>query len=287
MLDITNCFNDISLYGGSEIKRTFFIDKLQYMVKFSDIVIERNRSIIYLNNQYSEYIGSHIFKLLNFDTQDTKLVKCNIDGKTKIGVACLDFLQPNDKLFEFKNLSYSLNSDKRYTNDINDIFDMIKLLNNFEDKEKFEDYFYEVFVVDTLIGNVDRHLGNWAVILRDGKYKLSPIYDCGSSLHPLLSLNDIHNLFNNDVEFKNVAINLKTAYRFNDKSMTYLDFYKLMPNKLETALNKIYPLIDMTKIKKLIDDIEVLTDEQKDFYYKSIKYRKEFILDKYYKQINK
>lgn len=195
--------------------------------------------------------------------------------------------QPNDKLFEFKNLSYSLNSDKRYINDINDIFDMIKLLNNFEDREIFEDYFYEVFVVDTLIGNVDRHLGNWAVILRDGKYKLSPIYDCGSSLHPLLSQNDIHNLLNNDVEFKNVAINLKTAYRFNDKSMTYSDFYKLMPNKLSKALNKIFPLIDMIKIKKLIDDIEVLTDEQKDFYYKSIKYRKEFILDKYYKQINK
>ena len=287
MLDITNCSNDISIYGGSEIKKTYFIDGLKYMVKFPDPIMEKNRSISYVNNQFSEYIGSHIFELFNIDTQETKLVKCNIDGKTKIGVACLDFLMPDDKLFEFKNLSYSLNSDKRYTNDINDIFEMVKLLNNFDDKENFEEYFYKVFVVDTLIGNVDRHLGNWAVILRDSKYMISPIYDCGSSLHPLLSQDDIHNLLNDEVQLKNVAINLKTAYRFNDKSMTYLDFYNLMPDKLSLALNTIYPLIDMNKIKDIIYSIEVLTGEQKEFYFKSIMYRKELILEKYYKKINK
>ena len=50
MLDIMKCFNDICLYGDSEIKRTYFIDKVQYMVKFLDIVIEKNRSISYVNN---------------------------------------------------------------------------------------------------------------------------------------------------------------------------------------------------------------------------------------------
>lgn len=49
----------------------------------------------------------------------------------------------------------------------------------------------------------------------------------------------------------------------------------------------IYPLTDMNKVKDIIYSIEVLTEEQKEFYFKSIMYRKEFILEKYYKKINK
>ena len=232
MIDITKYASFISLYGGSEVKKTYYISGKKYMVKFPDPIRETRKNISYVNNQYSEYIGCKIFELFNIAVQNVSLVRCTIDDKEKIAVMCEDFLKDGEVLVEFKNLSYSLNLEKKYTNDLNDIFEMVNSVNNLEDKELFENNFWKIFIVDTLIGNVDRHLGNWALILKDNKYRLSPVYDCGSSLHPLLSEEEIKKILNTD-ELKNIAINLKTAYKLNGKTLNYIDIYNIMPNKLK------------------------------------------------------
>ena len=38
MLDITNYVSSLNTYGGSETKRTYYIDGKKYMVKFPDPV---------------------------------------------------------------------------------------------------------------------------------------------------------------------------------------------------------------------------------------------------------
>lgn len=284
MIDITKYASFISLYGGSEVKKTYYISGKKYMVKFPDPIRETRKNISYVNNQYSEYIGCKIFELFNIAVQNVSLVRCTIDDKEKIAVMCEDFLKDDEVLVEFKNLSYSLNLEKKYTNDLNDIFEMVNSVNNLEDKELFENNFWKIFIVDTLIGNVDRHLGNWALILKDNKYRLSPVYDCGSSLHPLLSEEEIKKILNTD-ELKNIAINLKTAYKLNGKTLNYIDIYNIMPNKLKEELINIYNLIDLNKIKDIIYSIDTLSDNMKEFYYKTILLRKENIIDKYYKII--
>lgn len=284
MIDITKYASFISLYGGSEVKKTYYISGKKYMVKFPDPIRETRKNISYVNNQYSEYIGCKIFELFNIAVQNVSLVRCTIDDKEKIAVMCEDFLKDGEVLVEFKNLSYSLNLEKKYTNDLNDIFEMVNSVNNLEDKELFENNFWKIFIVDTLIGNVDRHLGNWALILKDNKYRLSPVYDCGSSLHPLLSEEEIIKILNTD-ELKNIAINLKTAYKLNGKTLNYIDIYNIMPNKLKEELINIYSLIDLNKIKDIIYSIDTLSDNMKEFYYKTILLRKENIIDKYYKII--
>ena len=42
-----------------------------------------------------------------------------------------------------------------------------------------------MFVIDSLIGNTDRHNGNWGFLVNKStdKIKFSPIYDCGSCLN--------------------------------------------------------------------------------------------------------
>ena len=112
MLDITNLKGQISTHGGSELKQDYIINNLKYMVKFPDIVNIKNRKISDVNNQYSEYVGCKIFKLLGIDTQDVLLVKCLVNNKEKIAVACKDFLAKDETLIEFKNLSHSLNAEK-------------------------------------------------------------------------------------------------------------------------------------------------------------------------------
>ena len=147
MIDITKYASFISLYGGSEVKKTYYISGKKYMVKFPDPIRETRKNISYVNNQYSEYIGCKIFELFNIAVQNVSLVRCTIDDKEKIAVMCEDFLKDGEVLVEFKNLSYSLNLEKKYTNDLNDIFEMVNSVNNLEDKELFENNFWKIFIV--------------------------------------------------------------------------------------------------------------------------------------------
>ena len=56
--------------------------------------------------------------------------------------------------------------------------------------------------VDALIGNTDRHFGNWGFIKKDDIISFAPVYDCGSSLHPLLSENEQIKLMSDSIAFK-------------------------------------------------------------------------------------
>ncbi len=50
MLDITKFSNSISLYGGSEVKKTYYINKKKYMVKFPDPNIKNNNFFLAITN---------------------------------------------------------------------------------------------------------------------------------------------------------------------------------------------------------------------------------------------
>lgn len=287
MLDITKYKKEISTYGGSEVKMTYYIGNKKHMVKFPDPIIEKNKDISYINNQYSEYIGSKIFKLFNIETQEVELVTCQINGKTKIAVACLDFLDEDEVLIEFKNISYSLNPEKKYDSSIEDIYEMINLLPNLDNKQIVIEEFWKRFIIDALIGNTDRHLGNWGFIKKNDRYRLSPVYDCGSALNPLIDERKMEELLHNPLELKNISYNIKTAYKMNNKKVDYIDIFKSMPDDLKKQIKIIVPMINMNKIKEIIYNIECLSNVQKEFYYKTILIRKESMLDVAYKHILK
>ena len=52
--------------------------------------------------------------------------------------------------------------------------------------EMLERHFWDVFVVDALLGNFDRHNGNWGFLFDEitGESSIVPIYDCGNCLLP-------------------------------------------------------------------------------------------------------
>ena len=104
-------------------------------------------------------------------------------------MAYKDFTNENETLVEFTSLGNSITStDKVYSTCIEDIY---AIINNSDIKNKSEiiTSFWSLFVADALIGNPDRHLDNIGLLYNKVKdiYSFSPIYDCGSSLHALLS----------------------------------------------------------------------------------------------------
>ena len=287
MIDITDLSEELNYYGGSELKASYNIEGKNYMVKFPDPIREKNKEISYITNQYSEYIGCNIFKSLGIDTQDTMLVKKDVKGKTKIAVACENFLKDDETLIEMEFVALSLSTEKKYDTSLDDIYEMIDILNDrySVDKKGCLSRFWEMFVGDALIGNPDRHLGNWGFIKHNADLRLAPVYDCGSSLSPLVEEADLENMLKSSSELKNIAYNISSVYKKDGKRIFYHEIFKNPTEDLKKAMKVIIPKIDLGIIKNIIDSIETLSEYQKEFYYRCIVIRKEQILDLAYDKL--
>ena len=277
MIDFTNAIEQLNSYRGSEKKKTLIYNDHKYLVKFPDPIREKNKNISYINNAFSEYIGSNIFKIVGIKTQNTILGKYQYNGKEKIVCACEDFTDEKHVLYEFENLALSTNPDKKIETELNDIMEVIeesKMINNIETKEKF----WDMFVIDSLIGNTNRHNGNWGFLLNKttGKVSFSPIYDCGSCLNPMLEDEEIENM--SQIELKNLAINCYSCIKENGKKINYMSYIRQMQNEeCNNAIKRLFSNINIEEINKFIDNIECISNIRKDFYKNIIEQRYEII----------
>ena len=282
MIDFTNAIEEFNNYKGSEKKKTLIYKNKKYLVKFPDPVREKNKNISYINNAFSEYVGSNIFQIAGFETQNTLLGIYNYNGKEKIVCACEDFTDANHILYEFENLALSTNPDKKIETDINDIMEVLEESKNLIDVEDVKQKFWDMFIVDSIIGNTDRHNGNWGFILNKetGKTIFSPIYDCGSCLNPMLEDSELEKI--NKTELKNLAINCYSCLKENGKKINYMTYIKQMSNEAcNKAICRCFSSIKIDEIEKFIDEIECMSKTRKEFYKEIINIRYNIIKDVY------
>lgn len=187
---------------------------------------------------------------------------------------------------EFENLVLSYNPDKRIETELADIMEIIDdniLLN----KENIKEKFWDMFVIDSLIGNTDRHNGNWGFLIntQTGKATFSPIYDCGSCLNPTLEDKDIEKF--NESELKNIILNCYSCLKINGKKINYISFINQKENnECNNAIIRIFPKINLNKIKEFITNIECISEIRKKFYIKIIEERYN-IIKKIYLELSK
>ena len=199
------------------------------------------------------------------------------NGKEKIVCACEDFTTDERKLYEFENLVLSTNPDKKIETELDDIIEVInenKMVNSKDIIEKF----WDMFIVDSLIGNTNRHNGNWGFILnkRTGTIVFSPIYDCGSCLNPMLEDSEIEAL--SDTDINNIVVNCYSCLKENGKKINYMSYLKQMKNEeCNKAIKRIFPRINIKEINNFINNIECISNIRKDFYKGIINKRYEII----------
>ena len=280
MIDFTNAIEEFNKYKGSEKKKTLIYDSKRYLVKFPDPIREKNKNISYINNAYSEYVGSNIFRIVGFKVQNTILGKYKYNGNDKIVCACEDFTDEENELYEFESIALSSNPDKKIGTEVADIMEVIKTNKMIcSDTSKM---FWKMFIIDALIGNTDRHNGNWGFLInvKTQKIEFSPIYDCGSCLNPLLEDTEIEKL--DEIAIKNLAINCYSCLRENGKRINYINYIKKMKNKeCNDAIKEIFLDIKINEINKFIDEIEGISNIRKAFYKSIINYRYICIKDVY------
>lgn len=287
MIDFTNCKEYLNKFKGSEKKMTIEYNGKIYLLKFPDPIRERDREISYINNAVSEYLGCKIYQSIGLDTQNVILgVYRTRAGKEKVVCACEDFTSDRVQLYEYKNFLLS-DIDKETPNDV-ELEDVIESIQNdprIKDVDGLKERFWDMFVVDSFIGNGDRHTGNWG-LLGDGEkiISLAPVFDCGSCLFPLLGDSELSKLPRS--EYKNKAINIYSCYRTSGKRIHACKYILSMENPdCNAAVKRIVPKIDMENIKSLIMGTSLISDVKKNFYTEILSIRYEEVLNRTMKRL--
>ena len=284
MIDFTDAMEELNNYKGSEKKKTLIYDGKKYLVKFPDPVREKNKNISYINNAFSEYVGSNVFRICGFRAQNTLLGTYTYNGKEKIVCACEDFTDENHVLYEFENLALSANPDKKIETELSDIMEVIDSLEKISKlsiKDDIKKKFWDMFVVDSIIGNTYRHNGNWGILVdtQNNCANFAPIYDCGSCLNPMLEDQKLEKL--NNAEIKNVAVNSYSCLKENDKKINYMQYIQdCKENKNKDcieAIIRIFPQINIEEINKFIMEIPCISNARKNFYKEIINFRYDII----------
>ena len=139
-----------------------------------------------------------------------------------------------------------------------------------------------MFIADSLVGNFNRHNGNWGFLINEHlkKIEIAPIYDCASCLYPQLTDEKMLEIINNDKEMEaRVFVFPTSALEINDKKINYFDYISSLKNEdCNKALLRIFPNINMEKINNIIDETPVISISRKEFYKKILKLRYEKIL---------
>lgn len=255
-------------YGGSERKLGILINGEPYMLKFQKITQFGKR-----NNHLSEYLGSHIFELLGFNVHQTYLGSY----KNEAVVACKDFVCNGYEFVPFNDVGEStIETDKeKYQYSYNDIILLLEKNKKITSIEETVSIFFDMFIVDALIGNFDRHGANWGFLKKDNKYSLAPIFDNGSSLFPQLVNEDEMKLILSDEDELNERVYKfpTSQIKLNDKKSSYFEVISSLKfNEINKSLLNIYPKIDLEKINSLFDSLNI-SNIHKQFYKRMIEER--------------
>lgn len=255
-------------YGGSERKLGILINGEPYMLKFQKITQFGKR-----NNHLSEYLGSHIFELLGFNVHQTYLGSY----KNEAVVACKDFVCNGYEFVPFNDVGEStIETDKeKYQYSYNDIILLLEKNKKITSIEETVSIFFDMFIVDALIGNFDRHGANWGFLKKDNKYSLAPIFDNGSSLFPqLINEDEMKIILSDEDELNERVYKFPTSQiKLNDKKSSYFEVISSLKfNEINKSLLNIYPKIDLEKINSLFDSLNI-SNIHKQFYKRMIEER--------------
>lgn len=260
---------DYSRYGknnrintGAEEKFGITIDNEHFIIKF-----RKNSEAGLLNNHISEHLGSSIFNILGERAQITSLGTY----KGREIVLCKDFNSEDEVFTPFNGVGESsLERDKEvYTYSYEDI---IMMLNENKKNTKVSETiekFWNMYIVDALIGNFDRHGANWGFIKKKGVYEFAPVFDNGSSLFPRRNTDALmKEAMENTEKIQEITFKYPTSQiKLKNRKSSYFDVISSLEfPECNHALIRMFKKIDLTKIFKFIDIQEELSDLQKAFY---------------------
>lgn len=273
-IDVSSAKVISQYYGGSERKTAVVIDGKRYIMKF-----QMRTEFGPKYNHVSEHIGSRVFEELGLESQKTILGTYRGEEV----VLCKVFLDEDEQFVPFNDVGESsLDTEKEHHSyTYEDIMYLLRMNRKLTGVEETIDRFWDIYIIDALLGNFDRHGGNWGFLKRADRYRLAPVFDNGSCLFPQMY---------DDTEMSAIIsseeLTDERVYRFptsqiklGNKKSSYHDVIgSLKFPECSAALKRIVPRIDLDSISDIIDGTPFLSDTHRRFYKHMIKNRFEKIL---------
>lgn len=292
LINFDNFKQNQRMYGGTAGRKMgITYEGKEYLLKFPGNLKEqqmKNINLSYSNSPVCEYIGSKIYKMVGLPVHNTILgIRSN-----KIVVACEDFLEDGDKLYEFDKIKVTfephfLDSNGNETNGIGvDLYEIMMTIQEhpfLQDVPGVKEHFWNMFIMDALIGNTDRNNSNWGIILRkDGSKDIAPVYDNGNCLNSKWDDEKMRIVMNDADRMKAEAYKARRCiFELHGKRINPYHIIKSRdcPECLE-AVYRLTPQIgnNMDKIQTMIKEIPILSEIKKRFFMSIIEYRYEKVL---------
>ncbi|MBO5303224.1 MAG: CtkA family protein [Lachnospiraceae bacterium] len=289
-------FNDYGqnqrMYGGTAGRKMgITYNGKDYLLKFPGNLKEqqmKNINLSYSNSPVCEYIGSKIYELIGVSVHNTILGIRN----EKIVVACEDFLEDGDRLYEFDKIKVTfephfLDSNGNETNGVGvDLYEIIMTIQEhpfLQDIPGVIERFWDMFIIDALIGNADRNNSNWGIVLRkDGSKELAPVYDNGNCLNNKWDDEKMQIVMNDAAKMEAEAYKARRCiFELQGRRVNPYHIMESMEyQECSDAIRRLTPRIDsgMSRIRAMIEEIPTLSEVQKQFFISIIDYRYEKVL---------
>ena len=293
-MDFTNCRRIISkAYNGANGKKiSIEVNGKQYMLKFPPSGKNKPTELSYTNSCFSEHIGSSVFNLVGIEAQKTMLGTFELNDKQKIVCACEDFTTDGSILYDFCSIKNTI-IDSEHEDAGTELEDILETI----EKQQFVnpiillEHFWDVFIIDALLGNFDRHNGNWGFLYNfsNTTSKIAPVFDCGSCLLPQANEKTIDKILNDENELNARIYRFpNSAIKYQGAKLNYFDYLSTTKDiNCINALERMISRINLSEINEFIDNEKYLNPLQKKFYKYYIIQRYEKILISAYKKNHK
>lgn len=284
MIDFTECPRVLGrAYNGANGKKIAVMYQGEtWILKFPSDVKSRPNEQSYSNSCFSEHLGSTIYRMLGIPAQETKL-GTHVNGKTKVVCACKDFTTPGIRLYDFCSIKNTVidSASGGTGTELSDILTTIEL-QKFVDPTIAMGRFWQMFVVDALLGNFDRHNGNWGFLTDEftGVSSLAPVFDCGSCLLPQADDSIMRKCLENENEMNARIFTFPSSMlKINGKKINYYDYLHNSSSHdgLKQALKSLTPLISQLDFETLIEATPYLSLLQREFYLQYLCKRREIL----------
>ncbi len=267
--------------NGKKIAVTF--EGSVWILKFPPSAADRPTELSYTNSCFSEHLGSTVFRQLGVPVQETRL-GTHRNGTCKVVCACRDFTSPGRRLYDFCSIKNTvIDSETGGTGtELADVLETIGL-QTFLSPEVVLTRFWDMFVIDALLGNFDRHNGNWGFLVDEvtGESELAPVFDCGSCLLPQADERIMRAVLANEAERDARIYTFPgSMLKIGGRKINYHDFIAARSEPgLVSAMNRLLPRIAVLDIPALVAEMPYLTDLQRAFYTVYLTARREKIFD--------
>ena len=298
--DFSGCYKLSGGLDGNAQKVRIEYNGDVYIVKFGDILKDNPKFPLmgsYNHLPIAEHVGCKVAHASGLPVQETLLGTY----KGREVVACKDFITPLGRgfnLLSYNSLEIELIPPRRRgktprLSNINYVFDTHDFFDGARDVAK--ERYWDTMVLDAIIGNNDRHSGNWGYITHEtpspggnaaNKFlSLAPIYDCGSSLAAWIDEHEMPKITHDLQALKERALGYPAACLviMGDRRIFYKDLLTSEAGaQARESLIKLSPKIQSLNIDAILDAVTEISDVRRDFYKATLHSRIEHILQPAY-----